>query len=513
MKNPEFKEIHHEAAKDGATAEQPVNKGPLFYVGTLIYSKAGLAWLFTWLLWGDFCFTMMETVVPSIVPLRLRELDSPNWIIGLVLVTLPSILNVALNPIISTASDRHRGHWGRRIPFMLFTVPFVSMALCAMAFSTELGTLLNGLIGQSTGWSISAITVGTIAIAMGLFKFSDMFVNTVFWYFFNDVVPHNVMARFLSLFRIVGALAGVLYNYFVFQFALSHMRIIFLCVAGLYLLGFSMMCLMVKEGKYPPPPKLSEKKWDFFQMVKTYLLECLHHRVYRYLFLHNMFWSLAGACGIFGVFLNLSLGLTLAQLGTLAAAVGVANIILTYPAGMLADRFHPLRTMLWIKAGLLLVTPLSFIWLFTSFAPDVNFKILIALQVVALPLGLVYNVVGLPMLMRVFPKERFGQYCSFNAICSAGVGAVGGLVAGGYIDLMRKVFPDSSWGKDYCYRMIPVWNMPFLILGMIFLILLYRAWKAEGGDSNYVPPSLDDQIIAEEEDLKTDTISIARLKM
>jgi hypothetical protein len=28
-----------------------------------------------WLLWGDFCFTMMEAVVPSIVPLRLKELE------------------------------------------------------------------------------------------------------------------------------------------------------------------------------------------------------------------------------------------------------------------------------------------------------------------------------------------------------------------------------------------------------------------------------------------------------
>lgn len=47
------------------------DRHPLFYVGTMVYSKAGLAWLFMWLLWGDFCFTLMETVLPSIVPLRL----------------------------------------------------------------------------------------------------------------------------------------------------------------------------------------------------------------------------------------------------------------------------------------------------------------------------------------------------------------------------------------------------------------------------------------------------------
>lgn len=464
---------------------------PSFSVGTLVYSKAGLAWLFTWLLWGDFCFTMMETVVPSIVPLRLRELNAPNWIIGLVLVTLPCILNVSLNPIISTASDRHRGRMGRRIPFMLFTVPVVSIALSMMAFSTELGAWLYGLTWAYTGWSASAVTVGAIAIAMGLFKFSDMFVNTVFWYFFNDVVPHNVMARFLSLFRIVGACAGVLYNYFIYQYALSHLRLIFICVASLYLFGFTIMCLIVKEGKYPPPSKLSEERCNILKMIKVYFSECLQHRLYIYFFLHNMFWGLSGACSIFTVFLNLSLGLTLQQLGSIAAAVGVASIILAYPAGALADRFHPLRAMLWIKAGMLLIAPLNFIWLFSDFTSDLNFKILIALQVIGLPLGLIYSAVSLPMHMRILPKDRFGQFCSFNAICQAGVGAIGGVFAGGYIDLMRRAFPDTVWGKDYCYRMIPAWGLPFLILGMIFLFLLYRTWKELGGDRYYVPPSLE----------------------
>jgi len=466
----------------------PSEKHPLFYVGTLVYSKAGLAWLFMWLLWGDFCFTLMETVVPSIVPLQLNELKAPNWVVGLVLMTIPGILNVALNPIISTASDRHRGRFGRRIPFMLFTVPFVSMALCVMAFSTELGGWLHGVIGQSTGWSAAAVTVGVIAVAMGFFKFSDMFVNTVFWYFFNDVVPQNVMARFLGLFRVVGAGAGAIYSYFLYQYALSHLRLIFLCVAGLYFVGFGLMCLMVKEGEYPPTEKLAKRRGDFLGMVKAYARECLQHRIYRYFFLGNMFWNLAGACGIFGVFLNLSLGLTLQQIGTISAAVGVANLILTYPAGALADRHHPLRVMLWIKMGLLVIAPLNFIWLFTHFTPQWNFKILIALQVVNLPLNMIYVAVGIPMYMRILPRERYGQFSSFNAICISGAGALGGLLAGGFIDLMRQAFPDAIWGKDYCYRMIPAWNLPFLLLGFFFMLRLYRTWKELGGDTGYVPP-------------------------
>jgi maltose/moltooligosaccharide transporter len=480
-----YEQILHEESKHNAA---PVKEPKSFSVGTLVYSKAGLAWLFTWLLWGDFCFTMIETVVPSIVPLRLRELQAPNWIIGLVLITLPSILNVALNPIISTASDRHRGKFGRRIPFMLFTVPLVAMALCFMAFSTELGALLHPLLGGVTGLSAAAVTIGVIAIAMGLFKFSDMFVNTVFWYFFNDVVPQSVMARFLSLFRIVGASAGVIYNYFIFQYALTHLRFIFLTVAVLYLVGFTLMCLLVKEGQYPPPDKLSKKRTDIPQIVKTYLKECLQHRIYHYFFMHNMFWSLSASCNIFIVFLNLSLGLTMQQIGSIAAAVGIAYMALAYPAGMLADRFHPLRVMIFIKIGLVAIAPLNLIWLFTSFSPTVNYGIVIAIQVVQLPLMLIYFAVGLPMHMRILPKDRFGQFCSFNAICSAGLGALGGVLAGGYIDLMKRAFPEDTWGKEFYYRMVPVWGLPFLLLGLFFLFKLYRAWKELGGDEHYTPP-------------------------
>lgn len=485
--------MSHPPAPAGSSGESatPPRHSKKFSVGTLIYSPAGLAWLFTWLLWGDFCFTIMETVVPSIVPLRMRELNAPNWILGLVMVTIPSILNVALNPIISTASDRHRGRFGRRIPFMLFTVPFVSMALCVMAFSTELGGWMHGLIGQATGWSAAAVTVGVIAVAMGLFKFSDMFVNTTFWYFFNDVVPQQVMARFLGLFRMVGAGAGALYSYFIYQYALTHLRLIFLCVAGLYLVGFTLMCLLVKEGEYPPPEKLVEGRSNLFLMIRNYARECLQHRIYGYFFLHNMFWNLAAACGIFSVFLNLSLGLTLKQLGTISAGVALTNMLLAYPAGAFADRHHPLRAMLWIKSGLLIIAPLNFIWLFTHFTPQVNFKVLIALQVVNLPLTMIYHAVSLPMNMRVLPRNRYGQFCSFNAICGAAAAALGGVVAGGYIDLMRKVFPDATWGKDFCYRMIPAWNLPFLGLGLVFLVLLYRTWKELGGDTHYIPPGSD----------------------
>ena len=67
----------------------------------MTYTKFGLAALFAWLLWGDFCYTTMEAVVPSVVPLKLKELNCPNWAMGMILSTIPGILAVAVCPWVS----------------------------------------------------------------------------------------------------------------------------------------------------------------------------------------------------------------------------------------------------------------------------------------------------------------------------------------------------------------------------------------------------------------------------
>ncbi|MFA5203205.1 MAG: hypothetical protein WC708_02275 [Lentisphaeria bacterium] len=71
---------------------------PVYHVGTLTYTKSKLAVLFCWLLWGDFCYMLMETVVPSILPLKFRALGASNVAIGVILTTLPMVINTVASP-------------------------------------------------------------------------------------------------------------------------------------------------------------------------------------------------------------------------------------------------------------------------------------------------------------------------------------------------------------------------------------------------------------------------------
>ena len=83
-------------------------KRELYHCGTLTYTKIGLVSLFIWLLWGDFCYTLMETVVPSIIPLTLKGLSCPNWIMGMIISTIPNFMSMTVAPYVSVKSDRCR---------------------------------------------------------------------------------------------------------------------------------------------------------------------------------------------------------------------------------------------------------------------------------------------------------------------------------------------------------------------------------------------------------------------
>lgn len=469
--------------------EDSSSSEPRYRCGTLIYTKAGLFTLFAYLLWGDFCFSLMEAIWPNILPLVLNSHGAPNYLVGLVIATIPQAMNFVLNPIISTASDRFRGKRGRRIPFLLWSTPFISFFLILMGFSRELGERLYGWFGNvHPGLTPSLITVGLICVLIGCFRFFELFVATVFWYLFNDVVPTAFIGRFLGFFRVIGGLAGALFNFFIFKYAESHTSMIFLGGALLYGTAFTLMCLNVKEGEYPPPDKMSEKKGFSFGPVKTFFKECFSNRIFRLVYSYSALSGAAGAINIFLIFMAFSIGLTKDEVGKVAGVAAVIGMCLMFPMGALVDKFHPLRVMMAAQIGFCVVTLLKCGFLFYDFPKDVAFWIYAALAGISIPVFTANTVAALPMAMRIFPHERFGQFCAANAMCAALGGIFAGVLAGVYLDSLKAVFASAG---DYYYRFVPVWSFVFMILATAATFLIFREWKKLGGDKAYKPPVED----------------------
>lgn len=474
-------------------AAAPADHADRLRVGTLRYTMAGLIWLFMWLLWGDFCYTVMEYVNLQVIPLRLDQLKASDYSIPLILATIPSTINFILNPILSTMSDRCRTRFGRRRPFLMLSAPLVSIALVFMAFSEEIGSWFFSYASHWGNWSNSAAIVFVIGVLYGTFKAFDLLVNTSFWYLFNDVVPQAYMNRFMGLFRMVGSGAAFLFNFYIYEHSLSHLREIYLGAAAIYFVGFSLMVLMIKEGEYPPPAPITGQSKGVvgrtYTATVTYFRECLTHRIYWYFFAYGIFGTLAGASGVFGVGLQRSLHLDLKQLAMLGWWIQLIQFVLSFPSGWLADRYHPLRLTIVMQLCLLCTVPLQFVWLFGSFTSEQAFHITLGLSAVDMPIGLIMGGLWLPLMMHLLPRSRFGQFCSFNALCGAITGIIGSLLVGPFMGAMRHLMPDAVWGENYCYRLIPAWRIPFMCLSIFCLFMVYREWKRMGGaEGRYVAP-------------------------
>ena len=463
----------------------PETSSKTYHCGTLTYTKVGLVMLFGWLLWGDFCFTLMEAVVPSILPLKLKALGAPNWLMGVILTTVPGVLSMSVGPWVSFKSDRYRSRWGRRIPFILLTIPFLGAFLALLGWSDDLAKLLQTLAPPLREYAPATLTIGLISIFLILFKFFDMFVNSVFWYLFNDVVPTQFLGRFMGAFRIVGIGAGALYNWFIFQYANSHMREIFTGVALLYFIGLGLMCLMVKEGSYPPIEGESDKENKGWGGFLTFFRESFSHKFYWFRFLYTSIGAIGFSMSVFSVFFYQEMGLTFEQIGKTLAITSVTMMVAIIFMSAFVDRWHPLRLTAYAAVFGVIGSLVPGVWLFVTLPVNYYFWIGLGTSLAGTLLGAIVTTAGLPCEMRIFPQSRFGQFCSAQAMLRSACTTLSGVVAGLFIDLMKWL----CHGSDFGFRWMFLWYSVFGAISAAFLVLTYREWLRLGGDRHFHPPA------------------------
>jgi maltose/moltooligosaccharide transporter len=249
--------------------------------GTLTYTTAGLVVLFSWLLWGDFAWSMKERTMGPVLQLMLKKFSASDTLTGLLMGSLPGIISMILSPIVSYKSDHLRTRWGRRIPFLIFSTPLAVLAMVGVAFSPALGVSLDKILGP-----LSPGVDNSILIFLGtfwtIFEFSTFVAYAVFTGLINDVVPQEVLGRFFGAFRALSLIAGIVFNYWLFAKSESEYVWIFLGMGALYGGGFSLMCFNVREGGYPPPPPPSAHRGllAFLDGAKVYFKECFGHPYY-----------------------------------------------------------------------------------------------------------------------------------------------------------------------------------------------------------------------------------------
>ena len=439
--------------------------------GTLVYTTAGLLALFGWLLFGEFAWQLKERSINATTQLFLKKFQASDFLVGLLVASVPSAIGMFLAPIVSVRSDRHRGRWGRRIPFLLMPLPFVVVSMAGLAFSPFLGGQLHRWLGEGSS-GLNACVLGVFASFWVVFEVASIIANTVFGGLVNDVVPQKVIGRFFGLFRMVTVLDGVIFNYLLIKHAEEYFAWIFLGTGLFYGIGFTVMCLMVKEGEYPPPAPVAEAaRPGRMEALRGYFRECYSNPFYVWVFAAVIFGSLCfEPVHTFSIFYGKSMGVSIEVYGRYLGASYVVSLVTSYYIGSLADRFHPLRLSICALALYIPVTVLGAIY--GTNAQNFCYAFLIHMIVS----GFYYASVA-SIGQRLYPKLKFAQFASaafllqsaLRALLPPGVGAL----------------LDSS---GHNYRLTFVVSGAMATLGLVAMIVAHKKFLKLGGPKNYVAP-------------------------
>jgi len=451
------------------TSEDP---GATYSPDARTYTRMGLVALFFWLLWGDFCFVLMEKVEPTLLPLALKDAGVPNVWIGIIIGTIPSIMSIFINPIVSYKSDRYRSKWGRRIPFLVFATPFVTMFLILIGFSLPIARFLhNRLAHQFDSFGLSGVSVILVVVTLFVigFQFFNIVVSSTYSYLFADVVPKHVMGRFVSLFRVAGAGASFTWSYWIFGLASTHMTAIYVWLGILYFVVFMLMSWRVKEGTYPPPA-VESRGPGVLGMFRTYLNECFRSHYYLWFFAGMALFTIAGCGGPFWVFFYRdTLRLSLDEIGKVLAWCNAAQVVWAIPCGYLVDRIHPVRGYLVGALGLVATVALCFFLIQDR-------QTMLVFTLLQMTAGTFFSIALTAIGPVLLPRERYGQFSAANGIVGSLARVLGAGAAGMFMDWVGN------------YRYVLVWYGGFVAASLFPMVMVYIGWQRHGGARNYVPP-------------------------
>jgi len=451
----------------------PPSGNKIHTVGSLSYDQRGLTMLFGWLLWGDFAFNFFEQIFSRFMPLYLNDLHASNTLIAIMTGSIAGVVNLLFLPNISCWSDRLRSRIGRRIPLLLIATPLTVLSVILVGFAPEVGDWFYGTFIGTTPLSLSKDTLllyflCTFTVS---FHFFNMVLVNAFNWLVRDVVPSDLMARFLSWFRIVGTLSTALFSWYVFPTMLNHRQLVFSSVGIFYLLAFSLMCWGVKEGKYDDIP-LETRPVSTLKIYCNYFQECLKLPIYRNFILWYVLQLMSGACS--GAFITLfsrnTIGLSMGTIGEIGTYGMLFSVLIYAPMGWVCDKYNDFRVYL-ISAVIGLSIPLL------SYFFIHGWKSMLILSLIGTIPGIASALAGASLVMHIFPKKSFGQFSGALNVFGCTGWLVGNYLIGVFMDIGNS-----------CYRLAFIWQFVFTALSLVPMFYVYRSWRELGGPNNYDAP-------------------------
>lgn len=434
-------------------------------VSRINYGRIGLVFTIGVLVFGVF-FWQLQNQVALILPVKFQNRGATDSTIALVLTSMPFLLNMIVNPIVSFKSDRTRSRFGRRIPYVMFSVFSASLMCLGLGWSGEIGALLAPVIGLSIDQ--------TVLMLMIIFTIGSMicglFIGSTIYYLFADLVPQKYFGRFMVMFQMTCAGAGILGNKLLLPLADSYFNWTYTLMSLAYVVAFIIFFLLLREGEYPPVDD-ENKTGSVLDDVKLFFTECFSIPFYYWFFLMVSFSEVSMVCRTsFNIlYARKNLGMSVEAYGDVMMWYMILSLVLSVPVGICIDKFSSLSVYL---TGLILVTLVNAFGFY--YVTDAA-----SFYVISMLLAVVYtiqNTAALPVYVTILPKPKFGQYSAATALLRSSVMFVGAYGGGQFIEKIGN------------YQYIFVWDFFLTLLAIPFMLGLIAAWKKLGGKEHYLAP-------------------------
>ncbi len=425
----------------------------IYSVGTLRYTVAGLVMVSTWLLWGDFCSTVYGILFGNFLPLYLHGLKASNGLIAFLCSSVGGATNILLLPNISMWSDRHRSRWGRRVPFLFWTAPLIALDLIGMGYSSQIGAWLHGVVVPLHVFSQTQVALAVMSLLVVIAAALQMVLYNVYQFLLRDVVPQEVMPWFLTLFRVVGVVAGFLFQWFFFRYIVKHPQILCAGVGLLFLSSFLLICWRVREGDYPPPPPhpVGGAAARVLTSYRRYFRDCMSVGIYRnYVFVFILVLAGNAAAGTFSTLFGIkTLGISAGEYGRILALSTLVSGAVYVLMGYVCKHWHAVGASM-ASLALLAAGQAAVFFLVWNQSGWLMWSLAMAIPTVG------WGLASFVLTMMLFPAENFGQLSSSLNAIGYGSLLVTGVLIGRFMDFFGGNYRMAFVISLVCYTTAPI---------------------------------------------------------
>ena len=298
-----------------ALAQRRVVEAPGMTTDSLAsyYSDRKLMWRnVMWITFGHFGMALSTTILVPLMNLRLKAVGVSDSGVGLL--TSANLWAVSfLVMYFSWKSDHCTSRLGRRTPFVLLSLPLITIALVLFPWFSGKWILISLMIVYYFFNDMSASTYPLLSI---------------------DCVSKEVLARVSGLVAIVISLAGFLSSRLGAEMADTHQTQLFIIAASLMATTMLLALWRIKEPPFYHPAK------GRFNLLAPIKVACQDKRILVLMVaiaLLNAFTMIFNTWVWF--YAKTKLGLTIGDTGAAISWGLLLKIVVSYPAGWLIDRF------------------------------------------------------------------------------------------------------------------------------------------------------------------------------